>query len=181
MLQPRALPQFPQKGRGALEGLHSDPIGVKGQRSEGRDLVPRPSHTCYPTSSSPELSQTTVDPNHSQGRGLWGCGGGGTPLPGGGREGQGRVLDPVAPLRLLRATYSLVKTPLAIPRARGCSGRPVPQTPPGLVDTPRPCRPPGPWRHAPGSPSMVRCPVNLRPNDCATALTSNGAPSPQIS
>lgn len=112
-------------------------------------MVPCPAHTCYPTSSSPALSQTTVFAQTTARGGACEGVGEGHPTSWWGREGWEGVLSPCSPLWLLH-THLLPGGDTSVDSCR----------PPSPTDTPRPCRvspnfvalqtreaPPGPTPH----------------------------------
>lgn len=80
----------------------------------------------------PRAFTNNVYPNHSQGRGLRGCG---HPTSWWGRAGQKRVPDPVAHLRLWQ-THLIPGKDTSVNSWR----------PPSPINTTKLCTPPGPWR-----------------------------------
>lgn len=185
VFQPRHGLSFPRNEVGALEGLRPDPPGIKVQRSEGRDLVPCPAYTCYPTSSSPELSQTTVSAQTTARGGACEGAGEGPPTSWWSPEGQRGSSALAAPSRLLQTPLLPGEDTSVDSRTPKSPVDPqVPQTPPGLVDSPKPCSPPDP-RDAPQalhprSCFVPCCPINLRPRSRAIALISDSTAAPRF-
>lgn len=142
-------------------------------------MVPCPAHTCYPTSSSPELSQTTVSAQTTARGGACEGAGEGHPTSWWSREVQRGSSALVAPSRLLQTPVLPGKDTSVDSRTpKSPADAQVPQTPPNLVALQTPEMPPTPYTQ--GSCSGPCCPITLQPPGRPRALTSHGTAAPRF-